>query len=430
MNGGMILAGAASRLLPASIPFRFFIGASYFHVVFWLALLFAAGDVSGFIGGLGLPLAALHVATLGILTLSAMGATLQLLPVATRAPIGAVWKAKLIFALIFVGVHVLVAGMATNVMVLLLFGAILCAVAMAVFVGVTGINLWAAPQANIAMAFAWVALAALALLVMSGVLVAFDFSGGFLVEHARLAVSHFVLGIFGFFGLLAFGFSTILLPMFALSPSPARRVMRAVLVGATSAIVLALAAIAMANTILMLAAFLFGLVAAFMHIASIEYVLRKRMRRRLDLAFLFVRIAHAVLVAGLLLGVLLILDVPVYGGWTLFGWVVVAGWLLTFLFGILQRIMPFLASMHVGKARGRPPLLSEIGPERPLRLHASAHGAAVLLIGAGIMADANLLIQAGAAVGFLGSLAFGWFALTVISFLMPRASESASKQVR
>jgi hypothetical protein len=341
-----------------------------------------------------------------------------------------VWKAKLIFAFIFVGVHVLVAGMATNVIALLLSGAVLCAIAMVIFLGVTGINLWVAPQANIAMAYAWVALAALALLVTSGVLVAFDYFGGFLTEHARLAVAHFVLGVFGFFGLLAFGFSTILLPMFALSPSPNRRLMQAVLVMAACAIMLALAAIAVANTILMFAAFLLGLIAALMHVAGIEHVLHKRMRRRLDLSFMLIRIAHAVLVAGLLLGVLLTLNVPVRGGWTLFGWVVIAGWLLTFLFGILQRIMPFLASMHVGKARGRPPLLSEIGPERPLRIHAFAHGAAVLLIGAGIMADVGHLVQAGAIIGLVGSLAFGWFALTVISFLMPRASEAASKSIR
>jgi hypothetical protein len=54
----------------------------------------------------------------------------------------------------------------------------------------------------------------------------------------------------------------------------------------------------------------------------------------------------------------------------------------------------------------------------------------VLLIGAGIMADVGHLVQAGAIIGLVGSLAFGWFALTVISFLMPRASEAASKSIR
>ena len=33
------LGGAKSRLLPASIPFRFFIAAAIFHVAMWLALI-------------------------------------------------------------------------------------------------------------------------------------------------------------------------------------------------------------------------------------------------------------------------------------------------------------------------------------------------------------------------------------------------------
>ena len=40
------LGGAKSRLLPRSIPFRFFASAATFHVLMWLALLFGA-DASG-----------------------------------------------------------------------------------------------------------------------------------------------------------------------------------------------------------------------------------------------------------------------------------------------------------------------------------------------------------------------------------------------
>ena len=43
--------------------------------------------VPAFAGGLGWPLAALHLLTLGVLTMTAIGASLQLLPVATRQPI-------------------------------------------------------------------------------------------------------------------------------------------------------------------------------------------------------------------------------------------------------------------------------------------------------------------------------------------------------
>ena len=47
------LGGAKSRLLPPSVPFRFFAAAAVFHVLLWLVLLLAAGNATSFAGGLG-----------------------------------------------------------------------------------------------------------------------------------------------------------------------------------------------------------------------------------------------------------------------------------------------------------------------------------------------------------------------------------------
>ena len=78
----MFLGGAKGRLLSASIPFRFFGSAVFFYALAWLALFWAAPSVPTFAGGLGWPLAALHLVTLGVLVMTAIGASLQLLPVA------------------------------------------------------------------------------------------------------------------------------------------------------------------------------------------------------------------------------------------------------------------------------------------------------------------------------------------------------------
>ena len=80
------LAGAKDRLLPASLPVPFFAAALGFHVIAWLALAATAEWVPGFAGGLGPPLGVLHLFTLGVLVMVAIGAALQLLPVALRAP--------------------------------------------------------------------------------------------------------------------------------------------------------------------------------------------------------------------------------------------------------------------------------------------------------------------------------------------------------
>lgn len=419
MNGGMILAGAAGRLLPASLPFRFFVAAVYFHLVAWGALALAAFDVIDFVGGLGAPLVAIHAATLGVFCMAAMGATFQLLPVATRAPIGALWKPKLIFILMIIGVHQLLVGMFGGAMVMLKPGAILVAVALAYFILLTAGNLRAAPQSNVAIAYAWVAIMALLALAVTGVLIAFDFDLGWLSDHSAVVGMHLAFGIFGFFGILIFGFSTILLPMFALAPSPKTSRARLVLALAGIAVLLAAGGLGARVASVVVVAFVVGLGATVLHVVEIERVLKLRMRRKLDLAFALVRFAHGALMVGLMGGGALAAGIAVPGGWTLFGWIVIGGWLMTFLFGILQRIMPFLASMHAGKIRGRPPLLSEIGPPRLLHYHAIAHFLALAGIAIGIAIQQPLLVRIGAVVGCCGAVAFGWFAFVVVSHLMP-----------
>ena len=60
-EGGIASGAVRERLLPASVPFRFFAAAGVFHVVAWIALLEASDDLAGQGGGLGPGLAALHL---------------------------------------------------------------------------------------------------------------------------------------------------------------------------------------------------------------------------------------------------------------------------------------------------------------------------------------------------------------------------------
>jgi hypothetical protein len=60
----------------------------------------------------------------------------------------------------------------------------------------------------------------------------------------------------------------------------------------------------------------------------------------------------------------------------------VLGWLLSFLLGVLQRILPFLAAMHAAQGRRRPPTPSALTLSRALAWHAAAHALALLLLAA------------------------------------------------
>jgi hypothetical protein len=95
-----------ARLLPASIPFRF-LAALLFHLLGWTAMAASAPILASAEGGLGLPVAGLHLMTLGVLTVTAVGAGFQLLPVAIQADLPAVWPCRLISWLLLPGVAVL-----------------------------------------------------------------------------------------------------------------------------------------------------------------------------------------------------------------------------------------------------------------------------------------------------------------------------------
>ena len=109
------------------------------------------------------------------------------------------------------------------------------------------------------------------------------------------------------------------------------------------------------------------------------------MRKRLGLSFAMMKLSWVLLVLGLATGLAVLFEAPVPNGATLFGFLMLAGWLLTFLMAVLQRIMPFLASMHAAGKGGMPPLLSDLTADGPLKIHAACHSAALLACSGGLL---------------------------------------------
>ena len=394
------LGGAKSRLLPPSLPFRFFAAAAALHIALWCVLLLAGEEATSFRGGLGPALAAVHLLTLGVLTTTAIGAAVQLLPVATRRALAGVWPIKLVFWLTVPGLIVLIAGMYAYHPLVMIAGAVATTAGLLVFAGLLADNLRRAGSMPVVAAFGWAAFAALIALVALGLALSVDFKLGFLGDHAATALAHMILGGFGFMGMLALGFSHVLVPMFALSSAPAKRPAYAAFVAAALAIVLGTAGIA--------------------HLSLMRAALTTGMRKRLGLSFILVRAAWAALLLTIPVGLAALYDLAGPNGATLFGLVLLGGWLMTFLFGILQRIIPFLASMHVTQPKGAPPLLSELAAQRPLAVHAACHGVAVVGLAAAIVLDNGLVVRGAAAVGLIGALAFAVFTGDVLRRVIAR----------
>ena len=414
------LGGAKSRLLPASIPFRFFAAAAVFHVLLWLVLLAGAGEAVGFRGGLGSTLASVHLLTLGVLTTTAIGASVQLLPVATRRTLHAVWPIKLVFWLTVPGMLALMGGMYLAQTSMLITGAVITTAGLLLYCGLLADNLRRASGLAVVGAYGWTALVALAIVIVLGVALAFNEKAGFLPDHGAAALAHLILGAFGFIGLLVLGFSHILVPMFALAAAPAKRPSFASFAAAAAALILGTLGALIGSRAMLTAAVLVGLAAAALHLWLMVRVLKTGMRKRLGLSFVLVRVAWVMLPATLLVGLAALYGLAGKNGATLFGFLLLFGWLLTFLFAILQRIMPFLASMFVPPpASGGTAIVSELAGARSLKLHAVCHATALAVLASAIILDDAMVARVGSAIGLVGAIAFAWFTADIIRRMLP-----------
>ena len=411
---GLMMLGAQSRLLPPSVPFAFFLAAVVFHVFLWGMIAVIADQVAGYQGGLGPVVAALHVLTLGVLVMTVMGASIQILPVATGQPLRAVWPCRLIFWLYFPGLVAFLHGLGAGEQTPMVLGGGAIVAALLVY-GVLVADLLVRTRGmRLFVSHAWTALAALMALAIFGFLLVVDVEYAILPDRTGIALAHLILAVYGFMGMTALGYSHILMPMFAMSEATPERQGFAVFGLAVAALALSIAGAFAEESDVLVAGTAVAVVAVVLHVWSMNRTLRGGMRKHLGVSFLLVRIGWACLPISIAVGGLAAAGfgedfaVPLFGLFALFGW------LLTFVLGILQRIVPFLAAMHAARVGQTPPLLSELARERPLKVHAGCHVFALVLIGLGFFAENDRFVMAGAVVGAVGALIFLWFVVDVI----------------
>src|SRR5450755_1461834 len=331
LAAGSFLGGAKSRLLPASIPFRFFGAAVVFHLLAWVAAFGAATDWPRFAGGLGWPLAALHLVTLGVLAMTAIGASLQLLPVATRQPVRRARRPALIWWLYAPGVAALALGMGTATPALLVTGGLGVGAGLLLYASLLGANLRGARGMVGIVAHGWAALAALVVLLITAVSLVATYTGLPLLDRNAALALHVAFAGYGFMGLLAMGLAYLLVPMFALAPSPDPRMQIAswgsAVVGLGCAGAAALGVLPIALRIVAIGA---GALAVGLHLELMRRALRDGMRKDLGVSFALVRTGWTGLVLSLVAALGVVLDAPVPGLAALFGLLLVGVWLLSF----------------------------------------------------------------------------------------------------
>ena len=342
---------------PLAIPMAFFLTAP-------LAIA-AAGALLGWEGvvatsSMWMPatVGLTHLGTLGLLAMVMWGALYQMIPVLAGTPVPAIRLARLVHALLALGVGALAYGLAHRIGWLLWSALGLLSAAFVLFVVPVGLALGRSRASTPTTQGMRLALASLVVVVVLGLLMALGHAGlPFPGLRTLWMQVHLSVALLGWVGALLAAVSWQVVPMFYLTEEPTRRSRTLSLVAIALGITLPVAVLLtqrfelahldakLASRLAALGALPAALAVWLVHPVATLVAISRRRRKRADPSLLFWR-------AGLVLGVVSLvvagaahlLDDPLWP--LLFGWLAIWGWAGTIVHGMLARIVPFLAWFH------------------------------------------------------------------------------------
>lgn len=374
---------------PLSLPLRYFLSAPLFAALA-AALLAWQGETALLTRWSPQTLAITHLMVLGCLSMTMIGALLQMLPVVAGIevprvhPVGAV-----VHVCLCVGTLALAAAFWHGSPPLFRIAMALLLAGLMLFVGACTVAMWQyhLPGSGAVVAGIRLALASLVLtMILGGMLAsAFAWPGMVRVAAQRLTDLHAMWGMLGWVGLLVVAIAFQVVPMFMLTEPYPKFLTGAY---ATWMFILLVAAslsstwtgpgvaLHLACLVLLAAGYaLFG--------ATTLYLLARRKRPRADPTTLFWRTAMASLLAALVVW-LWPADASSGARPLAVGVLLIAGFALSAICGMLYKIIPFLTWYHLQDARGvsgrKPPNINQIIPERHAQWQYGAHIAGLLLL--------------------------------------------------
>lgn len=374
----MKLIALSSEQAPSIyIPLRFFATAPLF---LFLAALMLALDGGNPFSNLHTPalLAATHCITLGFVTMIMLGALQQVLPVVIGSPLPAqravAWLSHLS---LIAGTLLLSAGFMLNQAILLDIAWAVLGLAFTIFITAALFSLTRATTQNASRTAIFLAITALASAVMLGMLLARGYATGLALDYPGLAAAHISLALGGWVLLLIIGMAYQIVPMFQLTPNYPKWLTLA-LAPAIFAIILANLALARfdaAHRLLeMMLENLFWICAVYF--SAITLMLQRQRRRTIPdatLAFFWIGMSSLLLVAMLAIAAHMagkpeLLKIQA-------GLLFVIGFVMSLIFGMLYKIVPFLIWFHLfrGGSIHAIPNMKEIIPETRMWHHVWLH---------------------------------------------------------
>lgn len=370
--GGLSGAMTGGRSVPLLVPLLFLLTGSVAAAIFGIALPWIAPEA---LLSPGFPhvLALVHTATLGWLTMTMLGATIQLVPVIVVAPLRATRFLYWHYPVYLSGVILLISGFWLMRPWLMAIGGTLIVLAVIHHVVILASTLAHATKRPLTMRFLIASLCYLCLVVSLGLTAALNFQFGFLGPALdRLLLVHLTLGVVGWLSTTLIGVSYTLVRMFALAHEHTDRLGKIVFVLLNTGIVLLAIGFALSWQILIVCGGAILIAAVWLFACDYWRMLRVRRRKLLDTT------QHH----GIAAVVYLALTIPFGIVAAIFGWLqpgilmalalaALVGWLGQSTTGYLYKIVPFLVWQHrYGPLVGhqKVPLMREMLHQRGARL--------------------------------------------------------------
>ena len=365
VGGG--LTGRRGVPLMVSLPFLLTgaIAAAIFGLLapFVLPLALQAPDIPRV-------LALVHTVTLGWLTMTIMGASLQLVPVIVVSPLRATALLRWHYPMFLGGVLCLIAGFWWWQLWLLMLGGSVIVLAVVHYVIVLGATFARATTRPLTVWFLTASLVYLCLVVSLGLCLVWNFATGFLGAGGdQVLLVHLTLGIVGWLSCTLIGVSYTLGRLFMLAHAHDDRWGKLVFGLLNGGIVLLASGALLSWIFLMWAGGVLLVGAAGIFAGDYWRMLKLRQRKRLEVTQYHSLAATGYFVLVIVVGVVLLLggwgETP--ATWTALGLAALVGWLGQSMIGYLYKIVPFLVwQRRYGPLAGRQkvPLMREMLHER------------------------------------------------------------------
>lgn len=395
---------------PFAAPLRFFLTAPLFAVLAGLLVAFEGPDIFASRWTPG-ALAATHLLTVGFMMQAMLGALIQILPVVAGANLQHPLRvAKVVHLGLSLGALLLAIGLYRVDPPLLVGAALLLGLTVSFFLLATLKALIGVPSTSPTIRGLKLALLGLAGVVGIGVVMALALAYGWSVPLPALADLHAGWGLGGWAGVLLAAMAYVVVPMFQLTPGYPARPSWWFPVAMLAMLLLWSVALAAEWSWLVR---LSQLVAAIAGIAFAGLTLRlqaKRRRARADATYRYwqLGLSASIFALFLLSTVAFWPAAAEIDGWTLFfGITLVVGGFLPFISGMLYKIVPFLAWLHLqncGQAKVPAPAMNKILPDADAQRQLLASAAALGLLLAAVLFPDWLARPAG----LLLAVANGW----------------------